>query len=294
MNLKIDVENFRYQPGQGTRVADLPNAVPRLYESKKAYRKLLEEYTEEIHDLQNLMYAHDRYSLLLVFQGMDTAGKDGAIRHVMSGINPAGVQVFAFKKPSNRELDHDWMWRTTRFLPERGRIGIFNRSYYEEVLVVKVHPNILTDYQRIPKAQTADLDLVWQQRYQDIVNFEDMLYRNGTRVIKFFLNISRDEQKARLLDRIDRPEKNWKMSVADVKERGFWNGYMDAYQDLLEATSRERAPWYVIPGNDKKNARLIISQIVLHHIQGLSMHYPKVTPEFREKLQEVRKVLEDS
>ncbi|MEM7036690.1 MAG: polyphosphate kinase 2 family protein [Bacteroidota bacterium] len=292
MNVKIDPEDFRYVPGKSPAVTDLPNAIDPLYERKKDYRKALESYTEEIHDLQNLMYAHDRYSLLLVFQGMDTAGKDGAIRHVMSGINPAGVQVFSFKKPTPIELDHDWMWRTSKSLPERGRIGIFNRSYYEEVLVVKVHPGILTGFQRIPEGQTSDADKVFEQRYQDIVNFEDFLYRNGTHFVKFFLNISKDEQKRRLIDRIDRPEKNWKMSLSDIKERGYWENYQGAYQDLLTATSTERAPWYVIPGNDKKNARLIISQIVMKHMKALDMAYPTVTDEFREELKKAREVLE--
>lgn len=294
MNLKIDLQDFYYDPQHSGPVSELPNEVAPLYEKKKQYKKFLEEYTEEIHDLQNVMYAHDRYSLLLVFQGMDTAGKDGAIRHVMTGINPAGVQVFSFKKPTSKELDHDWMWRTSRCTPERGRIGIFNRSYYEEVLVVKVHPTIVQKYQRIPNEHIADLENLWEERYADIRNFENMLYRNGTRVVKFFINISKDEQKERLLARIDTPEKNWKMSPADVKERGYWDNYQQAYEDLLKNTSTETAPWYVIPGNDKKNARLIISQIVLHHLRGLDMHYPEVTEEFRNNLAEVRKVLEES
>lgn len=294
MNLKIDPQDFYYDPEKNLPLSSFPNEISPLYEDKKAYKKLLEDYTDEIADLQNMMFAHDRYAVLLIFQGMDTAGKDGAIRHVMTGINPAGVQVQTFKKPSDRELDHDWMWRTTSRLPERGRIGIFNRSYYEEVLVVKVHPNILTDYQRVPKEFTGDLDQVWAQRYEDTRNFEKFIHRNGTEVVKFFVNISKDEQKDRLLDRINRQEKNWKMSPADVKERGFWDDYQKAYEDLLRATSRPDAPWYVIPGNDKKNARLIISQIVLHHLRQLDISYPEVNDEFRQKLDEVRKVLEDS
>ncbi|HHG83532.1 MAG TPA: polyphosphate kinase 2 family protein [Bacteroidetes bacterium] len=294
MNLKIDLQDFYFDPQNSTSVSSLPNEVTPLYKKKSDYRDLLEKNTAEIHDLQNLMYAHDRYALLLIFQGMDSAGKDGAIRHVMTGINPAGVQVFSFKKPSKEELDHDWMWRTSCSLPERGRIGIFNRSYYEEVLVVKVHPEIVQKYQRVPKEFIKNEASLWEERYADIRNFENMLHRNGTRIVKFFINISKDEQKERLLARIDQPEKNWKMSPADVKERGYWDDYMQAYEDLLKNTSRENAPWYVIPGNDKKNARLIISQIVLQHLQEMDMNYPVVTDEFRAKLTEVRKVLEDS
>ena len=288
MKLRIDPEQFRYVPGEEGAYAKLPTKINPIYEGKKEYRNLLEDYMDEIKELQRKMYAHDRYSLLLIFQGMDAAGKDGAIRHVMSGINPAGVQVFSFKKPTSKELDHDWMWRTTRCLPERGRIGIFNRSYYEEVLVVKVHPKILTDYQRIPAENRQDIDRVFEERYQDIVNFEDFLYRNGTRVVKFFLNLSYDEQRDRLIDRIDRPEKNWKMSLGDVEERGHWKDYQEAWEELLEKTSSERAPWYAIPADDKKNARLIISQIVLNTLNGLDMAYPTVTDEFKAELQEAK------
>jgi PPK2 family polyphosphate:nucleotide phosphotransferase len=291
MELKIDVEQFRYVPGKSPLLKDLPNKVDDFYDNKSDYAEDLERYTEKIQKLQAEMYAHDRYALLLVFQGMDTAGKDGAIKHVMSGINPAGVQVYSFKKPSDLELDHDWMWRTTCCLPERGRIGIFNRSYYEEVLVVKVHPKILREYQRIPKSLIQDEAKVWADRYADINHFEDYLHRNGTRVVKFFLNISKDEQRERLLARIDEPEKNWKMSLADVDERQHWEAYQSAYQDLLSKTSTERAPWYVVPANDKKNARLIISQVVLRELEKLEMHYPEVTDEFRAKLQAVREVL---
>ena len=294
MDIRIDPEQFRFRPGESASVQDQATQIEPLYDSKKEYRKMLKEYVEEIHDLHGLMYAHNRYSLLLIFQGMDTAGKDGAIRHVMSGVNPAGVQVFSFKKPSSEELDHDWMWRTSKCLPERGRIGIFNRSYYEEVLVVRVHPEIATKYQRIPpEFIPEDLDKLFDQRYEDIVQFEDYLYRNGTHVIKFFLHISKEEQRQRLLSRIDRPEKNWKMSLADVEERSYWDDYEDAFQKMLEGTSRKNLPWYVIPGDDKKNARLIISQIILNHLNALDMHYPKVDDAFRDKLQEVRKRLEN-
>lgn len=293
MNLKIDPEDFRYQPGKSPALSEFPHEIKLQYQSKGHYKDQIRDYRDVIHDYQYMMYAHDRYSLLCIFQGMDTAGKDGAIRNVFSGVNPAGVEIHSFKKPSDIELSHDWMWRTTKALPQRGRIGVFNRSYYEEVLVVKVHPKILHQYQHLPPELHADEEQVWKDRYQDIVNFEDFLHRNGTRVVKFFINISRDEQRDRLIDRIDEPEKNWKMSLGDVEERKFWNDYQNAYQDLLNATSTEQAPWYVIPGNDKKNARLTVAQVVMHHMSQLDMAFPEVTDEFRTELQEVRKLLLD-
>lgn len=293
MEHRIKVEDYRYVPGQSQRLVAIPQEIPDVYEDKDEYEDMMEEYMEQMQSLQDMLYAYDRYSLLLIFQGMDTAGKDGAIKHVMSGINVTGIQVFTFKRPSDLELDHDWMWRTTCCLPERGRIGIFNRSYYEEVLVVKVHPEILRNYQRIPHDLIADEAQVWEDRYRDINQFEDYQYRNGCRVVKFFLNISKDEQKRRLLDRIDQPEKNWKMSLQDVEERKDWDRYMAAYQDLLDKTSTAHCPWYVIPANDKKNARLIISRIVLAEIKKLDMHFPEVTDAFRAKLQEVKDYLKD-
>ena len=293
MEHKIKIDDFRYIPGKSPELSSLPNSIPDIYDDKKDYEKDLEAYTEEIKVLQTMMYAQDKYSLLVIFQGMDTSGKDGAIKHVMSGINPAGVQVYSFKKPSSIELDHDWMWRTTECLPERGRIGIFNRSYYEEVLVVKVHPKILREYQRIPAEFIQDEEKVWAERYQDINNFEDYLHRNGTRVVKIFLNISKEEQKSRLIDRIDRPEKNWKMSLADVEERKSWAEYQNAYQDMLNKTSTKSGPWYVVPGNDKKNARLIISKIILAELDELKLKFPEVTDAFKAELQAVKEVLEN-
>lgn len=293
MKLKIDPKQFRYVPGKSHSLSKIPNSIDHIYADKVEYLRMLDEYTDEIKALQRKMYAHDRYSVLLIFQGMDAAGKDGAIRHVMTGINPAGVQVFSFKKPTSQELDHDWMWRTTCCLPERGRIGIFNRSYYEEVLVVKVHPEILTQYQRIPKEFISDVDQVFLQRYQDIAFFEDFLHRNGTKVAKFFLNLSYEEQRVRLIERIDREDKNWKMSLADLDEREHWRSYQNAFQDLLNHTSKENAPWYVIPADDKKNARLIISQIVLDTMNSLDMHYPKVSDEVKAELKEAKKRLQN-
>lgn len=292
MEHRIKIGDFKYVPGKSPKLSERPNEIPDVYEDKDHYEDMMAEYTSQMQSLQDMLYAYDRYSLLLIFQGMDTSGKDGAIKHVMSGINVTGVQVFSFKKPSDMELDHDWMWRTTCCLPERGRIGIFNRSYYEEVLVVKVHPKILREYQRIPHDLIEDEAKVWDDRYRDINNFEDFQYRNGCRVVKFFINISKDEQKKRLMDRIDQPEKNWKMSLQDVEERKHWDEYMDAYQSLLDQTSTPNCPWYVVPGNDKKNARLIISRIILHELKSLDMHFPEVTDEFRARLQEVKDFLE--
>jgi PPK2 family polyphosphate:nucleotide phosphotransferase len=291
MEHKIKIEDFKYTPGKSPLLSARPHEIPDVYDGKKEYEAMMLEFGEKMEELQAMMLAQDRYSMLVIFQGMDTSGKDGAIKHVLAGINPAGIQVFTFKKPSDTELDHDWMWRTTVSLPERGRIGIFNRSYYEEVLVVKVHPKIMREYQRIPASLIKDETKVFEDRYKDINNFEDYLVRNGTRFVKIFLNISKDEQKDRLLARIEEPDKNWKMSLQDVVERDSWHLYMDAYQTLLDKTSTADAPWYVVPGNDKKNARLIISQILLHEMQQLEMAFPVVTEDFKAKLNEVRDYL---
>jgi PPK2 family polyphosphate:nucleotide phosphotransferase len=239
--------------------------------------------------LQRLHYASNRYALLLIFQAMDAAGKDGAIRHVMSGVNPQGCQVFSFKQPSAEELEHDFLWRTTRRLPERGRIGIFNRSYYEEVLIVRVHPEILLG-QGLPDELLYE-EAVWKGRYRSIVDLEKHLHRNGTRILKFFLHLSKDEQRKRFLDRIDEPDKNWKFSLSDIHERKYWTHYMKAYEDCLHATSTHDAPWYVVPADDKENARLIVSQIVLDALNELKMAYPKTTAKRRRELKSIRKQL---
>jgi PPK2 family polyphosphate:nucleotide phosphotransferase len=241
---------------------------------------------DELSALQELHYAANRYSLLLIFQAMDAAGKDGAIGHVMSGVNPQGCQVYSFKHPSPAELDHDFLWRTTRSLPERGRIGIFNRSYYEEVLIVRVHPEILRT-ERLPE-KLLDEKTIWQERYRSIVDLEKHLHRNGTRIIKFFLHLSKDEQRKRFLARIDDPDKNWKFSMADVEERKFWKDYMKAYEACLGATSTKEAPWHVVPADDKENARLIISQIILDAMNGLKMAYPKTDAKRRRELRAIR------
>jgi PPK2 family polyphosphate:nucleotide phosphotransferase len=238
---------------------------------------------------QRVHYASDRYAMLLIFQGMDAGGKDGAIRHVMSGVNPQGCEVFSFKQPSEEELKHDFLWRTTCRLPERGRIGIFNRSYYEEVLVIRVHPEILRA-QGLPE-ELRDEKTIWEERYRSIVDLEEHLHRNGTRVVKFFLHLSKNEQRKRFLERIDEPDKNWKFSLADIHERKYWHHYMKAYEDCLDATSTHHAPWYVVPADDKENARLIISQIVLDALDDLKMAYPKTTAKRRRELKAIRKQL---
>jgi PPK2 family polyphosphate:nucleotide phosphotransferase len=244
---------------------------------------------EELSELQRLLYASNRHAVLLIFQAMDAAGKDGVIRHVMSGVNPQGCQVFSFTHPSATELEHDFLWRTTRSLPERGRIGIFNRSYYEEVLIVRVHPEILRT-QGLPDS-LLDERSIWNERYRSIVDLENHLYRNGTRVIKFFLHLSEEEQRTRFLARIDDPDKNWKFSLADIHERKYWKQYRKAYEACLNATSTHHAPWYVVPADDKENARLIVSQIILDALNGLNMAYPKTTEKRRRELKSIRKLL---
>jgi PPK2 family polyphosphate:nucleotide phosphotransferase len=291
MKMNINSKDFRVRPGEKVNLTKWPTHVKPVYKSRKKYHKLLEEHVEELSELQRLHYASNRYAVLLIFQAMDAAGKDGAIRHVMSGVNPQGCQVFSFKHPSATELDHDFLWRTTRSLPERGRIGIFNRSYYEEVLIVRVHPEIL----RTERLQDALLDesSIWEERYRSIVDLEEHLYRNGTRVIKFFLHLSKDEQRKRFLERIDEPDKNWKFSLADIHERKYWTQYMKAYEACLNATSTDHAPWYVVPADDKENARLIVSQIVVDTVKALKMDYPKTTLKRRRELNSIRKRLKE-
>jgi len=289
MKTKINSKDFRVRPGDKVVLKEWPTLVKPFCKSKKRYKKLLEEQVAELRDLQRLHYASNRHALLLIFQAMDAAGKDGAIRHVMSGVNPQGCQVFSFKQPSAEELEHDFLWRTTRHLPERGRIGIFNRSYYEEVLIVRVHPELLRA-QGLPEEVIGEKS-VWKERYRSIVDLEEHLHRNGTRVVKFFLHLSKDEQRKRFLARIDEPDKNWKFSMADVHERKFWKQYMQAYEDCLTATSTAHAPWYVVPADDKENARLIVSQIVLDAFKELKMVYPKTTLKRRRELKSIRKKL---
>ena len=289
MNMKINSKDFRVRPGEKVKLTKWPTIIKPFCNSKKQYKQLLEAHMEELNSLQRLHYASSRYALLLIFQGMDTAGKDGAIRHVLSGVNPQGCEVFSFKQPSTEELKHDFLWRTTCRLPERGRIGIFNRSYYEEVLVVRVHPEILRS-QGLPK-ELLDEKTIWEERYRSIVDLEEHLHRNGTRIIKFFLHLSKKEQGKRFLERIDDPEKNWKFGSSDIHERKFWKHYMKAYEDCLSATSTHYAHWYVVPADDKENARLIVSQIVLDALHELKMEYPKITEKRKRELKAIRKQL---
>ena len=272
------------------RVADWPTAPEAGVLKKKLARKELEKNIDELSDMQRRLYAQDRYSLLLVFQAMDAAGKDSTIRAVMSGIDPAGCEVYSFKKPSSRELDHDFLWRTAVRLPERGRIGIFNRSYYEEVLVVRVHPGIL-DSQRLPFEQP--LEDIWPQRYESIRDHEKHLACNGTVIVKFWLNVSREQQRQRFLSRIDNPEKHWKFSAADVRERQHWDRYMEAYEIALNETSRPWAPWYAIPADDKPFMRVTVSQIVLGTLKNMKLRYPRLSADHIAQLQEARRDLQD-
>jgi PPK2 family polyphosphate:nucleotide phosphotransferase len=287
--MKIDPENFRVSAGQKVELDKWPTTVKPFYQSKKQYKKLLKKDIEELSELQRLLYASNRYAVLLIFQAMDAAGKDGAIGHVMSGVNPQGCQVFSFKQPSAEELEHDFLWRTTRCLPERGRIGIFNRSYYEEVLIVRVHPEILHG-QGIPPA-LLDAKTVWQERYRSIVDFENHLHRNGTRIIKIYLHLSKEEQRKRFLKRIEEPDKNWKFNLTDIEERKLWDRYMKAYEACLSTTSTTTAPWYVVPADDKENARLAISRVLLDTLKGLEMSYPELTRAQRKELQSIRERL---
>ena len=287
--MKIRSKDFRVREGDEVNLKKWPTKADPVYKSKEQYQKLLEEHVAQLSSQQQLLYATNLHAILLIFQAMDAAGKDGAIRHVMSGVNPQGCQVFSFKHPSAAELEHDFLWRTSRDLPERGRIGIFNRSYYEEVLIVRVHPEILRS-EAIPDTPHHDKK-VWHDRYRSIVDLEKHLHGNGTCIIKFFLHLSNEEQRKRFLARIGEPEKNWKFSTADIAERKFWKQYMRVYEECLTATSTGHAPWYVVPADDKENARLIVSQIVLDTFEGLKMAYPKTSAKRRRELLSIRKEL---
>ena len=273
--MKIDTRAYRVAPEQKVKLKQWATRVDPLYSDKADYERQLEGHVSRLAELQNLLYAHNRYALLLIFQAMDAAGKDGVIKHVMSGVNPQGCQVFSFKHPSAQELDHDFLWRTTQCLPERGRIGIFNRSYYEEVLIVRVHPEIIKA-QSLPK-EAARAPAIWPQRYESINNLEQHLHRNGTRVLKFFLHLSKDEQRQRFLARLEDPATNWKFTADDMAERELWPQYQQAYGEMLGATSSAEAPWYVVPADDKRNARLIVSQVIVDTLKALKMSYPEPT-----------------
>lgn len=287
--MKIETDDFRVREGEEVDLHKRPTITDPVYQSTESYQDLLAKHVDQLSALQKLLYASNRYSILLIFQAMDAAGKDGAIKHVMSGVNPQGCQVFSFKHPSAAELQHDFLWRTTRDLPERGHIGIFNRSYYEEVLIVRVHPGLLKA-EGLPGI-SADDHSVWRDRFRSITHLERHLHENGTRIIKIFLHLSSEEQRKRFLQRIDEPEKNWKFSLDDIKERKFWKKYMHAYEECLGKTSTEKSPWYVVPADDKLNARLIVSQIILDTLGHLKMAYPKPTRERADELLEIRKHL---
>lgn len=289
--MKIHSKDYRVHEGDEVDLKKWSTKVDPVYTSKEQYQELLTDHVRRLSAQQQLLYASSSHAILLVFQAMDAAGKDGAIRHVMSGVNPQGCQVFSYKHPSATELQHDFLWRTTRDLPERGRIGVFNRSYYEEVLIVRVHPELLLG-EGLPDRPDHDKDL-WHDRYRSITNLERHLHGNGTRIVKFFLHLSKDEQRRRFLARIDEPENNWKFSAADVEERKYWKEYMKAYEACIEATSTSDSPWYIVPADDKENARLIVSHIVLDALDDLKMSYPKTTEARRKELLEVRKSLEE-
>ncbi len=287
----MNIEKFRVPSGEKLNLRDHQTDFTNDYNDKDQAVKDLNENVEKLADLQSVLYAEDVHSLLIIFQAMDAAGKDGAIKHVMSGLNPQGTQVFSFKQPSSEELDHGYLWRATKALPERGRIGIFNRSYYEDVLVVRVHPQILQS-QKLPEYIKNDPN-IWQHRFEQIRDFEKYLTANGTHVLKFFLNVSKKEQKKRFLERINTPDKNWKFSSADVKERGFWDDYLKVYEETLENTSTEDSPWFVVPADKKWFTRLAVSEIIVKKMESLNMQYPIVTEAHLQSLQEAKKLLEN-
>ncbi len=276
MKLKLDLDTFRVAKGKGFQIKKARTKIKSLYRDNAHYEELIAQFRVEIDELQQKMYAQDRHGMLLIFQAMDAAGKDSTIKHVMSGVNTEGVESHAFKRPTSAELDRDFLWRHICVMPPRGRLGIFNRSYYEEVLVCRIHPEIVTMVQRLPHETTSNLKNLFQDRLQDIANYEAYSHRNGIHVVKFFLHVSKEEQKKRFLARIDTPSKNWKFEEGDVKERAHWDDYMRAYQDAIRATATRQCPWYVVPADDKKNMRLIVSAAVLHELKQLKLAWPKL------------------
>lgn len=271
----FDTKQFRYDGSKSLKIKKQPTKVDDLYDDKDEYADLLSEHAAKIDELQEKMYAHNRYGLLVIFQAMDAAGKDSTIQHVFTGTNPVGIQGYSFKRPTEQELRHDWLWRGWRELPARGTIGIFNRSYYEEVIVTKVHPEILTESQRLPESVTDDLDQLFKDRYEAIRDMEKFLHRNGFPVVKFYLHVSKEEQADRLIDRIEEADKNWKFEEGDVKEREFWDAYQEAYEDAINETATEHAPWYVIPADDKKNMRLLVGKILVDVLKKLPISEEK-------------------
>lgn len=292
MSLKdFDTDHFRYDGDKPVKLKKAPTKVDDLYEDDEHYEALLRQQASEIDELQERMYTYNRYGLVVVFQALDAAGKDGTIQHVFTGTNPAGVRVYSFKRPTDQELDHDFLWRSWRELPERGTIGIFNRSYYEEVLVTKVHPEILTESQRLPEKSTEDLDKLFKHRYEAIRNMETFLHQNGFPTIKFYLHVSKDEQADRLIARIEDPDKNWKFEEGDVKEREFWDDYQNAYENCINETASDKSPWYVIPADGKKNMRLIVGRIVINELKKLPITEPKSDDKRFEELQKLISVI---
>ena len=287
----MNIENFLVPEGKKLKLKNYETDFTGDYDDKKPAVKDLVKNIERMTELQNVLYAENQHALLIIFQAMDAAGKDSAIKHVMSGLNPQGCEVTSFKQPSSEELDHDYLWRSMRKLPERGKIGIFNRSYYEEVLVVRVHPEIL-QLQQLPEKIKDDKD-IWKERFEQIRNFETYLSENGVHVLKFFLNVSKEEQKERFLERINRPEKNWKFSASDAKERAFWDDYMNAYEDAMEKTSTKDAPWFIVPADHKWFTRVVVSNIIIEKMESLKMEYPKVSEAHQESLSEAKKLLEN-
>jgi PPK2 family polyphosphate:nucleotide phosphotransferase len=281
----IDVDEFRIRPDQKVDLKTWPTLIDPLYKSKEDYQQRLADDIARMSEQQQMLYGSNRHALLLIFQAMDAAGKDGVIRHVMSGINPQGCQVTSFKHPDGVELQHDFLWRATQALPEHGRIGVFNRSHYEDVLIVRVHPELLASESFDPAEADDDF---WRERYHSIRAFERHLSKNNIHVAKFFLHLSKEEQRKRFLARIDEPEKNWKFSQADMTERGFWKDYRRAYEKALGETSTRAAPWFIVPADDKANARLIISQVILDRMEKLKLSYPKVSAERKVELQNIR------
>ncbi|MGF7216657.1 PPK2 family polyphosphate:nucleotide phosphotransferase [Spirosoma lacussanchae] len=287
----FDLDRFRYDGSQPFKIKKAPTKVDDLYADKDDYESRRSEQAAEIDSWQEKMYAHNHYGLVVVFQALDAAGKDGTIQHVFTGTNPTGVRVYSFKRPTEQELDHDWLWRSWRELPERGTIGIFNRSYYEEVLVTKVHPEILTEIQRLPESETKDLDKLFKNRYEGIRDVEKFLHHNGFVTLKFYLHVSKDEQADRLIARIEDAEKNWKFDEGDVKERGYWDEYQQAYEEAINETATQHAPWFVIPADDKKNMRLLVGRIIIEELKKLPIKEPKPDKKRFEELQKLIPVI---
>ena len=288
MERTLDLSIFRYDGEGAFNIAEAPTETDRRYEGRSDYKKQLSRGCEQLNELQQMMYARARHGMLVIFQAMDAAGKDGTIRRVFAGVNPQGVSVHSFKRPSEEELHHDFLWRSSDHLPARGSISIFNRSYYEETLVARVHPEIVQKYQRLPEECLENFDTIWEQRWKSMREHEAHLTRNGIRVVKFFLNVSKGEQKRRFIDRIDEEDKNWKFNEGDLKERAFWADYQQAFEETINGTSTKEAPWYVIPADDKKNMRLLVSEILRHELETLQSSFPRISQQQKEEMQKHR------